>query len=268
MHRHVQRLADNIETSELDGCEKLRAVVVEACGRVGDQEAERFESERVVPDKVVLEHTKACFGALAAAAHLAQSGDPHISIDFDDGAHETAPMAPVGVTQRALKWDRDSRRADVRDANWSAHRRLLLDSISRTRKQHSVASVVPGARTTRPCASGPGGRLWASTAWLTGSKQKNGASAEGEYRRKFESGGRASTSSANARSAQRIAARPFQPTKPLLIQRSGSDRNHEKSHSGRLATVTCSVGRCRESSSQTNLACAISCVAGVRGNQG
>src|ERR1700745_1875533 len=114
----------------------------------------------------------------------------------------------------------------------------FLKNLSRTRQRHSAASVSPGARTTRPCAPGPGGRLWASTAWLTGSKQKNGELAEGEYKRKFESGGRGSTSSANARSAQRIAARPFQPTKPLLIQRSGSVWNDEKSHAGRLATVT------------------------------
>ena len=47
-------------------------------------------------------------------------------------------------------------------------------------KRHEADIASPGARTVSPLASGPPGRLCASTGWVTGSKQKKSATADGE----------------------------------------------------------------------------------------
>src|SRR3954462_10696457 len=71
IHRLIQLLADQIETSEFERRKKLRPVVVQTCGGIRDLETERFELKRIVPLEVGQQPPECGFGAFAAAAHLA-----------------------------------------------------------------------------------------------------------------------------------------------------------------------------------------------------
>ena len=104
-YRHAPPLPEDVETGELDGSEQLGAVVVKAGGRVSDHEAQRFKTERIMAEKVLLKALERSFCAFAATTHLAQSGDARIGVDFHDSPYEPAPMTSVGVTDRSLEWN-------------------------------------------------------------------------------------------------------------------------------------------------------------------
>src|SRR5213082_556179 len=53
--------------------------------------------------------------ALASAPQLTEADEAAVGFDLDDGAHEAAPMTPVGVTQRRLEGDRNRRRPNIAD---------------------------------------------------------------------------------------------------------------------------------------------------------
>ena len=62
MDGHAPGLAKNIEAGELKGSQKLGAIVVERCGRVGDAKAHLFEAGRIVADKISLQRLERGFG--------------------------------------------------------------------------------------------------------------------------------------------------------------------------------------------------------------
>jgi hypothetical protein len=101
--RLVQRLAHDVEAGKLERRQELGAIVVEAAGRIRDLPAQALQVERVVPYEVGEQCSKRRLGTLAATAHLAQADQPLIGLDLDDGAHEVAPVAAIGVPQRSLQ---------------------------------------------------------------------------------------------------------------------------------------------------------------------
>ena len=113
--RHAELAADDVEAGELERRVELRAVVVEARGRIADLEPHRLEREHVVPGEVAFERSERARGVLAAAAHLAQTHVAVGGLDFDDGADEPAPVCAVAVPQRRLEGHRDRRGADASD---------------------------------------------------------------------------------------------------------------------------------------------------------
>ena len=112
-------LAEQVEAGELDGGGDLGSVVVERRRRVGDEEAHLFEARGVASDHVVLQRANGGDGRLAPAAHFAQADQPVIGFDFDDGANEAAPVAPVRVTKWRFERDGDGCRAKVGDLHAS-----------------------------------------------------------------------------------------------------------------------------------------------------
>ena len=71
-HRHAPRLSQQIETRELDRGDHLRAVVVERCGGIGEQEPHLFEPRRIAADEIRLQRADAGHGGFAAAAHFSE----------------------------------------------------------------------------------------------------------------------------------------------------------------------------------------------------
>ena len=118
--RNAPRLAEDVEARELDRRHQLRSLVVERRGGVGDSEAHLLEPRRVVSEEVGLEPIEGGDRAFAAAAHFAESDQSVIGLDFDDRAHEPAPVAPVGVTERRGERHADGGSPDIDDLHASA----------------------------------------------------------------------------------------------------------------------------------------------------
>src|SRR2546430_10565531 len=78
-------------------------------------------------------------GALAAAPQLTEADEAAVGFDLDDGAHEAAPMTPVGVTQRRLEGDRKSTRLN------SSHSQISYAVFCLKKKktiQHSDRNII------------------------------------------------------------------------------------------------------------------------------
>ena len=118
---NIKRLADNIETGEFNRRQQLCAIVVEACGRVGDFETQRLKLKNVMTGKIIFKRLESLLDGLAAAAHFAKSSDAGVGVDFDDCAYESAPMRTARVAQRRFQRNRDCRRTDCGDANRFVH---------------------------------------------------------------------------------------------------------------------------------------------------
>src|SRR5207248_2189191 len=111
----VQPLPDEVEACELDRRVELRAIVVEARGRIAELEAKRLELKRVVPEEVRLQARERELGRLAAAAHLTEPDEPVLGLELHDRADEAAPVRAVRMPQRRLERDGHGGRADVGD---------------------------------------------------------------------------------------------------------------------------------------------------------
>ncbi len=106
-HRHAPLLPQQVQAGELDCGEHLGPQVVQRGGRVGDEEAQLFEARGVAPQEIRLQPVHSGAGALAAAPQLTEADEAAVGFDLDDGAHEAAPMTPVGVTQGRLERNGD-----------------------------------------------------------------------------------------------------------------------------------------------------------------
>ena len=115
MDRHAELVPDDVQARELERGVHLRAIVVQAGGRVADGEAHRLEREHVVAAQVGLEAGERARGILAAAAHLAQPDIAVGGLDLDDRAHEAPPVRAVAVAQRRLQRHRHRRGANGGD---------------------------------------------------------------------------------------------------------------------------------------------------------
>ena len=142
VHGHAELLADDVEARELDRRVQLRAVVVEARGRVADREAHRLEAEDVVAAQIAGERGERARGVLAAAAHLAQADVAVGGLDLDDRAHEAAPVRAVAVQDRRLERHGDRRGADRGDRG-GGHRRGGVASGRRGGDRRAAAHCTP-----------------------------------------------------------------------------------------------------------------------------
>ncbi len=119
MYRDAQLLPHDVEAGEFDRGVQLRAVVVEAGGRVADLEAQRFQRKDVVAAQVGFEAGERAGCVLAAAAHFAEADEAVGRLDLDDGPHEAAPMRAVAVQERRFERHRHGRRANGGDCRGS-----------------------------------------------------------------------------------------------------------------------------------------------------
>ena len=115
-HRHAPLLAEDVEAGELQRGQDLRAVVVERRRRIGDQEAHLLELRRVVADQIRLQRRRTPPRRVSPPPPISPSPiNAFVGLDFDDGADEPPPMAPVGVAQRRFERNGDRGGADVGD---------------------------------------------------------------------------------------------------------------------------------------------------------
>jgi hypothetical protein len=66
-------VAQQIETRKFDRGDHLRAVVVERCGGIGEQEPHLFETRGVASHDIRLQRADAGHSRLAAAAHFPET---------------------------------------------------------------------------------------------------------------------------------------------------------------------------------------------------
>ena len=115
VHGNAELLAHDVEARELDRRVELRAVVVEARGRIADLEPQCLECEHVVPGEIAQEAGEGARGVLPAAAHFPQADVAVRGLDLDDRAHEAAPVGAVAVQQRRFERNGDGRGANRGD---------------------------------------------------------------------------------------------------------------------------------------------------------
>ncbi len=114
-YRRIPGLAENIQAGEFQRGQRLRAVVIQGGGGVGDEEPHLFETRRIVTNQVGFHGAEHRFGRFAAAAHFAQTDQAIIRLHFHNGADKAAPMAAVGVTQGSFERNRHGGRANILD---------------------------------------------------------------------------------------------------------------------------------------------------------
>src|SRR5690349_5867686 len=139
MHGDTELLPDDVETRELERRVQLRAIVVEARGRIADREAHRLEPEHVVPQQIALQRRERACRVFAAAAHFAEADVAVPGLDFDDRPYEAAPMRAIAVQQRCFERYRDRGRADRSDRR--GHRDGYCGSKSRCRRRNSTRNA-------------------------------------------------------------------------------------------------------------------------------
>jgi len=109
-------LALDVEAGELQRCEPLRQILVERdLRRVVDGPADLLGPEGVLAERALLHRLDQRVVRRAAAADLAEAGDPLVGLHLDQRADEPSRVDAVGVAQRRFERDRDRRRPDVGD---------------------------------------------------------------------------------------------------------------------------------------------------------
>src|SRR5579884_1921179 len=125
-YRHAPGLPQNIQASEFQCREHLRAIVIERSGWIRDQKTHLLDAGRITSHQIRLHRAEDSFGRFSAAAHFAQTNQAIVCFDLNNGSYEAAPMTTIRVTKRGFERHRHSSRPDVPDLHGMSNRTTMV----------------------------------------------------------------------------------------------------------------------------------------------